>query len=149
MKILYYTPTYAPAWEYGGPILFSSQLCEKLVEFGHTVEVITTKAGIKNVISLDKKRNGVKVNYFPFKYFLGIHSKEMEGYLQNNIADFDVLHISGIWQPTSYKACKEALKKKIPYVLSLHGALSPYSWSQKTLKKTIYYLFRERKNFEI
>lgn len=147
MKILHYTPTYAPAWQYGGPILCSSQLCETLVRFGHSVDVVTTNAGLDNIQNNEQTmRNGVSVRYMAFKYFLGIHSKNMEQYVVESVNKYDIVHISGVWQPTITKACQECLKRDIPYILSLHGSLSPYSWSQKTFKKYIYYLWRERYN---
>jgi glycosyltransferase involved in cell wall biosynthesis len=150
LKILHYIPVYAPAWKFGGPVLSVSQLCEGLVQLGHEVEVFTSDAGLDNHrdIPLGKltKRNGVWVTYFPQVSRFGIHSPGMEEAVWQRATEFDLIHITGVWQPSSYQACKAAYQFNIPYVVSLRGALGPYSWGQKTLKKIIYYLWRERFN---
>jgi glycosyltransferase involved in cell wall biosynthesis len=151
VKILHYIPVYAPAWQFGGPILSVSQLCEGLVSLGHEVEVFTSNAGLENhpniISNHPTVNNGVTVTYFSSVSGIGgIHSPGMEETVKRRVKEFDLVHITGIWQPTSYAACQAAKTFNIPYILSLRGALSPYSWSQKTLKKTLYYLWRERWN---
>ncbi len=150
IKILHYTPTFAPAWQYGGPILSISQLCESLIKEKQTVEVFTTNSGLKEnqeiLPNIKLVRNGVAVTYFDANYFFGIHSKKMEKAICERLNNFDILHISGIWQPTSYKACVQAKKQNIPYIISPRGSLCPYSWQQKKLKKRIYYFLREKFN---
>jgi len=149
-KILHCTPTYAPAWNFGGPVLSVSQLCEGLVQLGHDVEVFTSDAGLKNHSDISTNcptvRNGVKVTYFERIPGLGIHCPGMENAVRKRIKNFDLVHVTGVWQRTSYAICKTAQKYGIPYVVSLRGALGPYSWGQKTLKKAIYYLLREKSN---
>jgi hypothetical protein len=39
MRILHCLPVYAPAWQFGGPVLSVSRLCEALVVEGVDVEV--------------------------------------------------------------------------------------------------------------
>ena len=151
LKILHYIPVYAPAWQFGGPILSVSQLCEGLVSLGHQVEVFTSNAGLENNPQIIPNRptvnNGVTVTYFPTAVGVGgIHSPGMEEAVKKRVKEFDLVHITGIWQPTSYAACQAAKRFNIPYILSLRGALCPYSWSQKTFKKALYYLWRERWN---
>ena len=151
MKILHYIPVYAPAWQFGGPILSVSQLCEGLVSLGHQVEVFTSNAGLENNPGIISNRpivnNGVTVTYFPTAVGVGgIHSPGMEEAVKERVKEFNLVHITGIWQPTSYAACQAAKAFNIPYIVSLRGALCPYSWSQKTFKKALYYLWRERWN---
>ncbi len=151
LKILHYIPVYSPAWQFGGPVLSVSQLCEGLVSLGHEVEVFTSNAGLENhpniISNHPTVNNGVTVTYFSSVSGIGgIHSPGMEETVKRRIKEFDLVHITGIWQPTSYAACKAAKTFNIPYILSLKGALSPYSWSQKTFKKALYYLWRERWN---
>ncbi|MHC5861906.1 glycosyltransferase [Nostoc sp.] len=150
LKILHYIPVYAPAWEFGGPVLCISQLCEGLVDLGHEVEVFTSNAGLNNQPELPLNRpvirNGVKVTYFQQEPGMGIHCPGMEQAVTARAKEFDIIHISGVWQRTSGAACKSAKQLGIPYIISLHGALSPYSWQQKTAKKILYYLWQERFN---
>jgi len=147
LKILHYIPTYAPAWKFGGPVLSVSQLCEGLVKLGHSVEVFTSTAGLEPRYGNQRIcRNGVVVNYFKQVPGLGIHCPGMERAVQERGQDFDLIHVTGVWQRSSFAACQAAQQKHIPYVISPRGALSPYSWGQKTLKKIIYYVWRERSN---
>ena len=46
MRLLHFLPVYAPAWQFGGPVLSVSRLCEGLAAAGAEVEVITTNAGL-------------------------------------------------------------------------------------------------------
>ncbi|MHC5765041.1 MAG: glycosyltransferase [Nostoc sp.] len=150
LKILHYIPVYAPAWQFGGPVLSVSQLCEGLAALGHEVEVFTSNAGLNNQPELPLNqpvtRNGVKVTYFQQEPGMGIHCPGMEQAVTARAREFDIIHITGVWQRTSGAACKAAKHQGVPYVVSPRGALGPYSWQQKTAKKILYYLWQERFN---
>ncbi|MEH1913986.1 glycosyltransferase [Nostoc sp.] len=150
LKILHYIPVYAPAWQFGGPVLSVSQLCEGLAALGHEVEVFTSNAGLNNQPELPLNqpviRNGVKVTYFRQEPGMGIHCPGMEQAVTARAREFDIIHITGVWQRTSGAACKAAKHQGVAYVVSPRGALSPYSWQQKTAKKILYYLWQERFN---
>ncbi|MFH1066820.1 MAG: glycosyltransferase [bacterium] len=152
MKILHYIPTYAPAWKFGGPVQSVARLCESLAALGHEVHVFTSNAGLEQDASLplDRpvERNGVFVTYFARERGMGIKCSGMEKAVREKIADYDVLHVTGVWQRTSPAACRAAYEQKIPYIVSPRGALGPYSWRQKTLKKLIYYFLVERDNLK-
>ncbi len=141
LKILHYIPVYAPAWQFGGPVLSVSQLCEQLAVQGHEVEVFTSNTGLaeKNNIPFNQPilRNGVQVTYFEQERGMGIRCPGMEEAVKQRAKEFDVIHITGIWQRTSRAACHTAKKFGVPYILSLRGALGPYSWQQKSLKKIV------------
>jgi glycosyltransferase involved in cell wall biosynthesis len=150
LKILHYIPVYAPAWKFGGPVLSVSQLCEGLAALGHQVEVFTSNAGLQNQPELPLNqpviRNGVKVTYFQQEPGMSIHCPGMEQAVTARAGEFDIIHITGVWQRTSGTACKAAKNRGVPYVVSPRGALGPYSWRQKTAKKILYYLWQERFN---
>jgi len=149
LKILHYIPVYAPAWKFGGPVLSVSQLCEGLASLGHEVEVFTSNAGLSHQPELPLNqpviRNGVKVTYFTQEPGIGIHCPGMEQAVTAT-REFDIIHVTGVWQRTSGAACKAAKTQGIPYIVSPRGALGPYSWRQKTAKKVAYYLWQERFN---
>lgn len=150
MKIIHYIPTYAPAWKFGGPVLSVSQLCEALAEQGHEVEVVTTDAGIDPAEGIPTGtrliRNGVAVTYHACVQGLGIKSPDMEADILARAGWADVIHVTGVWQRVSRAARAAAKAAKTPYVVSPRGALGAYSWGQKRLKKSLYYLFAERAN---
>jgi len=50
---------------------------------------------------------------------------------------FDVLHLHNVWDPMLVSASKFAIKNNIPYTLTPHGMLDPWSLSQKTMKKRL------------
>ncbi|MEH1869817.1 MAG: glycosyltransferase [Nostoc sp.] len=150
LKILHYIPVYAPAWQFGGPVLSVSQLCEGLAALDHEVEVFTSNAGLENQLELPLNqpviRNGVKVTYFQQEPGMGIHCPGIEQAVTARAREFDIIHITGVWQRTSGAACKAAKNQDVPYVVSPRGALGPYSWQQKTAKKILYYLWQEHFN---
>jgi glycosyltransferase involved in cell wall biosynthesis len=147
MKIMHYTPTYAPAWQWGGPVVSTSALCAGLAEAGHDVTVFTTDAGLPAEFR-DRRTilDGVEVQYFPTEQGYGIHSPALEAAVRDRVARYEIAHITGVWQRTSTSACRAARSAGVPYVISPRGALGPYSWRSKTLKKALYYFLREQKN---
>jgi len=151
MRILHYTGIYAPAWSYGGPPRSVANLCEGLAGLGHEVSVFTTNAGLEQdpAIATDRmvERNGVKVRYFPAHFDrMGLRSPELEAAVHAEAAHFDLIHVTGVWQPTSVAACRAARRARKPYVCSPRGALGRYSFTQKPWKKWPYYWLWERGN---
>lgn len=73
-------------------------------------------------------------------------SVEMKAALRERLSQADVLHVHGMWQPLNNYACALARKLNKPYVCSIRGMLDPWSMSQKTTKKTVYYkLFEDKR----
>jgi glycosyltransferase involved in cell wall biosynthesis len=148
MKILHVIPTYAPAWQWGGPVRSVSDLCEGLASRGHDVTVFTTDAGLEGEArppqSCEVLRNGVRVFYFPRVAGAGIASPELVNAARSRAREFALIHVTAIWQRTGAPVCAAARAAGVPYVISPRGALSPYSWSRGRLKKMLYYLWRER-----
>lgn len=60
------------------------------------------------------------------------------------VAAADILHLHTMWSPLAGLAAREAGRRGIPYVLSPHGMLDPYSFDQKRLKKQVYLALFER-----
>lgn len=148
MRILHVIATFAPAWQYGGPVRSTYELCKALVARGHHVSVVTTTAGTpmaaaEGVVCADVE--GIDVHYCPARTGrLGIQSRAMAAVVRDLAPRFDVAHLTGVWQPTSRRTAAELARVGVPYVSSPRGALSPYSFSQGRLKKGIYYAAVER-----
>ena len=67
MKIIHITPSYKPAYIYGGPIVSVSSLCESLADANIEICVLTTTANGKNRLKqseLSKTVDGVTIMYF-------------------------------------------------------------------------------------
>ena len=149
MRVLQMMPVYAPAWQYGGPVLSVSRLAEGLVRQGIDTRVLTTNAGLPQLppehLGRPLLRNGVMVTYFPVDRPKGpIHSKALLASLPAALEGVDILHISAIWQPLGIPVQRAALALGIPVLASLRGALGPYSLRQGWWKKIPWYLMRER-----
>ena len=63
---------------------------------------------------------------------IGIDSK-----FEDCIAQADVVHIHGVWEPLLYVTGLLARRYSTPYVITPHGMLDPWSLSQKRAKKRI------------
>ena len=149
MKICHFIPVYAPAWQYGGPILSVSRLCEALAKAGHKVNVLTTNAGLTQLndaeLGVRTKRNDVEVTYFEVdQQGVAIRSKALEKDVKQHLQEVDILHLSSVWQPLGISVQKQAYKLNIPMIQSIRGALGPYSRTKRWWKKIPYYYFRER-----
>ena len=131
MTILFLTPTYKPAYVYGGVTVVTSLLAESLVKAGHDVTVYTTNGNGSSELKVKTGEeilvDGVKVIYF--KRYAGGHSHLSPGFWAKtlfNVHHFDIVHIHSWWSPTIIIAaaiCK--LRGRIP-VLSPHGMFCDY-----------------------
>lgn len=61
---------------------------------------------------------------------------------------FDVLHLHNVWEPLLVAASNFANNRKIPYVVTPHGMLDPWSMSQKATKKKIALTLGRRRTLE-
>jgi len=142
-------PVYKPAWQFGGPVLSVSRLCEGLASEGIKVRVITTNAGLPNLTVAEEGmsilEHGVEVIRYPVDRQSNIiRSSALIQALPAAIAGFQILHLSAIWQPLGLPIQRAALAQGIPVLHSLRGALGPYSLSRGWWKKLPYLLLQER-----
>jgi glycosyltransferase involved in cell wall biosynthesis len=128
MRVLHVTPTYVPAWRYGGPIVSVHGLCKALVRRGHDMHVYTTTVdgdGDLNVpVGIAQDVDGVRVTYFrcdgPRRLYW---SSALRAALDSGCGGFDVIHAHACFllPPTwSARASKRAGR---PYVFSPRGML--------------------------
>jgi len=111
----------------------SEGLCKTLVEQGHQVTVCTSNLNAGEVMDLayqePEERSGVKVHYFPVsQVFSGLSSRLyysplMKQWLDENIENFDIVHLHSVFLWPTYIAARLSEKMKIPYVLSPRGML--------------------------
>lgn len=149
MRVLHFLPVYAPAWQFGGPVLSVSRLCEGLVQQGVDVRVITTNAGLPDFpihqLGVPQNVNGVEVIYYPIDQERGaIRSRSLVKALPQHMDWADLLHLSSIWQPLGIPVQRAAHASGVPVIQALRGALGPYSWKNSWWKKAPYFLLKER-----
>lgn len=155
MKTLFVFPAYEPAWAFGGTVSSNVSLCKALVKAGVDVVVYTTNAdgkGGRLKVTLNKPiiLDGVEVWYFncDFGVKKAFYSRGLSNKLKETTKDFDLVHVSAMWQWMQvdvYNACKYFSK---PYVVSSHGSFSPWSWNQNKIKKGAYWYLFEKKTIE-
>ncbi len=154
MKILHIIPSYEPAWNFGGTVTATSNLCRTLVRKGVDVTVYTTNAdgtkkGLDIPVNEQINLGGVKVWYFPCDFFTkkAFYSKELIRKLESTIKEFDLIHLSVIWQWIGFKAYEICKKSKIPYILTPHSSLMKfafYSVGNKFVKRGYWNLFAKK-----
>jgi glycosyltransferase involved in cell wall biosynthesis len=127
MRILHVSIAYEPAWAYGGPVRSIRNLCLGLLGHGVRVDVCTTDCdGTRSVdVPLNKpvERDGVSVRYFhsPHLRYYG-YSPAMKTWLNRHVADYDLVHIHGIYSFPQRYAAAAAREAGIPWIISPRGS---------------------------
>lgn len=75
---------------------------------------------------------------------LGFLKSEKEPAIREMIADAEVVHFHGLWQPAYSRILKLCRFSHKPVVLTVHGMLAPWSMRHRWLKKRIYHFLIER-----
>jgi glycosyltransferase involved in cell wall biosynthesis len=57
--------------------------------------------------------------------------------LKKVVANVDALHLHGVWDSILFRAARAARSRGVPYVITPHGMLDPWSLSQKRWKKRL------------
>ena len=68
------------------------------------------------------------------------------GRISDLLGDFDVLHLHGLWRPSTSQVAHRAQRRGTPYVLTPHGMLDVWPMKQHGLRKRVYYQLLERRN---
>ncbi|HEX9153088.1 MAG TPA: glycosyltransferase [Flavobacterium sp.] len=145
---MFLTPTYKPAYVYGGVIVVTSLLAEALAKNGHEVIVYTTNgngvADLKVETGTEINVDGVKVFYF--KRFTRGHSNISPAFwrkINSNVKNFDIVHLHSWWNPTIIIAAAICKMQGIRPILSPHGMLCEYilETNNKRIKQLLHYLF--------
>ena len=151
MKILHIVSSYWPAFKMGGPIQSVHLMNKFLVKNGANVTVLTTNSGLENVekndLGVEEDIDGVKV--FRFHYYGYINfafSPKLFFEIGKRIKNFDVAHISEIWNFSSFALLFWARFYKKPYVVSPRGSLmlEPLKRKSSLKKKVFLFLFVKR-----
>ena len=147
MNILFVTPSYKPAYIYGGPTVSVSELAEALVRIGHEVTVYTTTANGKKELDVVSNKqvliNGVRVIYF--KRQTGDHTHISVGLwwrLKKRGSGFDIVHLHSWWSVLILGAAWICKRRGVRFILSPRGMLGQYSFSHQhsTAKKYLHRL---------
>jgi len=67
-------------------------------------------------------------------------------YFRKNLNNFDICYIHGLWSYPQLVVAYYARKFKIPYIVTVHGMLTPWALNDKRIKKKIYLTLFEKHN---
>ncbi|MCF7870430.1 MAG: glycosyltransferase [Candidatus Omnitrophica bacterium] len=154
MKILHITPCYKPAWAFGGPVNSISLLCQQLVKLNNEMVVYTTNSAKEGILDVPVGKtvevDGVKVIYFPcsFKKDNPFYSSALNKKVLSSVKEFDIVHVSSIWQYHQIAATKACKKYEIPCIISTRGSFQRWPLSQKSMKKRIYWFLFGKKSLK-
>jgi glycosyltransferase involved in cell wall biosynthesis len=151
MRVLHVIPSMAPLD--GGPTVAVQHLASALAATGVDVTIATTDsdgAGGR----LDMPNDGpvqdgdVEYHYFarelPGTWKL---SRGLARWLRANVARFDVAHVHALFCHSTIAGCRTARDARVPYVLSPHGSVDPWSMNRRSWKKAPYFRLVEREHF--
>ncbi len=150
MKILHITPSYKPAYIYGGPIYSVSALCEAHNRQGHQVDVLTTKANGTAELSVISHKpytvDGVDVFYFSRQTKDHTHfSLGLFLYLWKHGKNYQVIHIHSWWNWVAIFSVCICKLRGFKFILSPRGMFSEYSQhkNKNILKKWVHNLLNK------
>lgn len=109
--------------ESGGVAAAGCGMAEAIAARGHDVTIACLNRG-----GTPLQPQGVTVRRLaPDRNSPLLPSSQLREYLQENIGQFAVVHIHGVWQHPGHYAAAAARKCRIPYILAPHGMLDASS----------------------
>lgn len=126
----------------GGPATAIVPMCRALMQQGIDVLLLSTTAGLSDEIAHGEilEHKGVPAIFFPsqlgesFKY-----SRPLSSWLRANVQNFAVAHIHAVFNHSSVAAAHVCQKAGVPYVIRPLGTLDPWSMTQKSLRKRLFW----------
>ena len=136
MRVLHVIPSIAE--RSGGPATAIVPMCRALMQQGIEVLLIATDAGLDERASNVYK--GVPAKLFPvelgesFKY-----SRPLAAWLNANVRKFDLVQVQSVFNHSSVAAAGACRRAGVPYVIRPLGTLDPWSMTQKSLRKRVFW----------
>jgi glycosyltransferase involved in cell wall biosynthesis len=145
MRILWVVSYYKPAYLYGGPVQSNSALCEALARQGAEVTVLTTNANGPHRLAVPLNKpvsvEGVQVFYYPLvrlapKSFF--YSPELVRAIERMAEEFQIAILDTLFTHAMGPAANICIRRRVPYVIPLHGQLLPTALKHRHIKKRLY-----------
>jgi len=145
MRILHVV--YSMSLKTGGLAVAVNGMSKALARKGHSVSVYTTDELEDEKGKKIEELNGYKIYRFPSSnFFISSYSPQLKNQLLDEISNFDVIHIHGLWVYTTYICAKICRRLNRPYIITPHGMLDQWSFHQGYVKKIIYAAIIEKEN---
>src|SRR5262245_38698495 len=137
MRVLHVIPSVSE--RSGGPATAIVPMCRALMQQGIEVQLLSTTDGLPETPDVAEYK-GVPAIFFPpqlgasFKY-----SRPLATWLSSNIRNFDLAHIHAVFNHSSTAAAQACRKAGVPYIIRPLGTLDPWSMTQKSLRKRLFW----------
>ena len=119
-------------------------MCAALQAKGISVDVASTDAGLDQASGLELERfityKSLPLILFPkqladsFKY-----SRPFSSWLNDNVKHYDLVHIHAVFNHSCIAAARACRKNGVPYIVRPLGTLDPWSMSQKSFRKRVFW----------
>ena len=123
----------------GGPPAVIAGSAHALAQMGHQVHVLTTAGpGEDAEFRQTWKRMldaGVTLESVPeqgLRAMMGLSSTQAR--VDRLVAEHDIVHAHGVWNPILVMACRAARKQRKPYFMSVHGVFDRRAMTNQLLK---------------
>ena len=140
MKIIHATVGLYP--ERGGPPVVIANLAAEQARLGHDVCVVSLPPHSGDVSQLREMLDSV-----PGGSAVELHvpsQRHQMGWLVGRPdvgilpdGNWEVVHIHELWNPFDYAVSRAAVARQIPYVVTMHGLLSPHRLADRAFKKRV------------
>jgi glycosyltransferase involved in cell wall biosynthesis len=143
LKIAHVVPSYFPAHVYGGPIQSVYALCNALARLGCEVRVLTTNAnGLDAVLPVDTARehrmgDGISVRYCARRLRHSV-APGLLRLLPEYVRWADVVHLTAVYNFTTFPTLATARRQSKPVVWSPRGALQRWTGSRRPAVKSVW-----------
>ena len=143
LRVLYITPSLSTKW--GGPPRVAVQLAEAVQKKGLSCTIYTIDAPPKDTtissrfINISNFSIGWQAHWWP------AYSIDLSQTLTREAKLFDIIHIHELWHYANFAAYRTAIRQKIPYIITIHGALEDWALNYKARKKQLYMWLVQRR----
>jgi glycosyltransferase involved in cell wall biosynthesis len=135
MRILQVLPSFAPEW--GGPPKVVYQIAESL---RHTfeIDILTTSSPGDDLVKIPPGVRFINLKRSVFHHLWKSHSAALLDFMNQNIANYDLLHIHELWLSHLFTSSRAASAHNVPFIISPHGELDAWALNYKGFKKRIF-----------
>lgn len=142
MRVLHVIPAVAP--RYGGPSRAVVEMCRALRDDGVETLIAATDADGEGRLAVELGRTisfgDVPAIFFPRQWSEAYkYSKPLSRWLDEHVADFDVVHIHAVFSHACIAAARACGSQGVPYVVRPLGTLDPWSLRQKPVRKKLFW----------
>jgi len=140
LSTLHVVPSVAS--RYGGASVAVVGMCRALPAVGVDATIASTDADgplrLHSRVGEVEVREDVPTILFPLGWSEGFkYCRPLAAWLLDHVVDYDVIHIHAIFSHSSLAAAAACQARNVPYVVSPHGMLDPWSMRRGWLKKRL------------